>query len=308
MRHRAATGDSDSASCSKMRTNGGALGAVDLEAGASDVLDERRRRHNRIVFERERRDGDLLRRQLQQIVETRACRSEPVGVSRPSELAQQRPRDRRCWDSTAPASPIRPGRRAASRPAAQRRAAAASSSRTPPLPVRGAKVCPSIHRRTVAHELGDRQRPIVVAGVRIAQRGERADDRRARAHLALSRPDRPPGPVASRTCAMNSSTASICATALRAPRDALESAGASASAAAHRRFAGAAPRRGLPGNVPRGARVASAALRLASCSQPPRNFAIPAAGDRAPTSRARDGGSADASDRATSSAATPAAR
>ena len=45
---------------------------------------------------------------------------------------------------------------------------------------------PSPHRRP---ELGCRQRPIVVPGVRVAQRDERADDGRPRAHLALSGSD-----------------------------------------------------------------------------------------------------------------------
>ena len=164
---------------------GWSLGPVDFEAGAGDVVDERRRGHDRIVFERERRGGHLPCRQLQQIVEARACRREPVGIGRPSELAQQPG-----GIEDAGIRPLRPvrfdeaddphrvelciGRR---RGVEQPHAAAARPRRE------GLSLDPSPHR---CPELGYRQRPIVVPGVGIAQGDERADDGRPRAHLALS--------------------------------------------------------------------------------------------------------------------------
>ena len=126
-----------------------------------------------------------LRGQLQQIVEARARRGQPIGVGRPAELAQQpggiedagiRPLRPVRFDEAD--DPHRVEMRVRRRGGVEQPHSAAAGPRRECL-----SLDPSAHGRP---ELGDRQRPIVVPAVRIAQGDERADDGRPRAHLPLS--------------------------------------------------------------------------------------------------------------------------
>ena len=161
------------------------LRPMNFEAGARDVVHERRRGHDRIVFERERRDGNLAGRQPQEIVEARACGREPVGVGRPSELAQQ-PRG----IEDAGIRPLRPvGFDEADDPHGVELGVGRRSSVEQPDAARAGPRRERLSFNPPPHrcpELGCRQRPVVVPGMRVSQGSERADDGGTRAPLPLS--------------------------------------------------------------------------------------------------------------------------
>ena len=190
--------------------------------------------------------------QRQQIVESRARRGQAIGVGRPAEIAQQR---RRIEDAGAGAlrpvrldEPDERARRRDRRRPRRRRRAAARPSRAGPRRER-LRLDPSADGRD---ELGDRQRPIVVALCASRERRQCAEHGGARPQMALVTGRRRVRQV-SRSARTKSSRPAICCDADAAPLDVARIRGASARAAASAAPTGPPPS-GLAGNDPAGAR------------------------------------------------------
>ena len=87
------TGSIASASCTNTREPARARREhqpLDRQPGGVHFLEQRRRRHDRVVLERERRQRHPPPRQAQQILEPRARRGEAILLARPAELPEQR--------------------------------------------------------------------------------------------------------------------------------------------------------------------------------------------------------------------------
>jgi hypothetical protein len=154
------------------------------EACRRNLLDERRRRHDRIVFQRKRRRGYGLPGQQEKILEPRTFGAQSIRRRGPAERLQN-PR----WKEDAPRRPLRPvpidqTDEAYDVQVRERGGCRVEEEGTGGMALQfeGLPFDPSPDGR---RQIGERNGPIVVQPVRLPQAGQPVEQRRAGAQMPL---------------------------------------------------------------------------------------------------------------------------